>query len=90
MGVMVRVPTPLRKFTGGLSTVEVDGNTVVEILSDLDIKYPGIREKLYDGQDIKRFINIYLNDEDIRQLGGKETLVNNGDKVSIIPAISGG
>ncbi len=90
MGISVRIPTPLRKFTGGQSTVEVEGSTVVEILGDLDIKYPGIREKLYDGKDIKRFINIYLNDEDIRQLGGEQASVSNGDKVSIIPAISGG
>lgn len=90
MGVLVRIPTPLRKFTDGQSTVEVEGSTVVEILRDLDLKYPGIREKLYDGKDIKRFINIYLNDEDIRLLGGEQTSVSTGDKVSIIPAISGG
>ena len=90
MGILVRIPTPLRKFTDGQSTVEVEGSTVVEILGDLDIKYPGIREKLYDGKDVKRFINIYLNDTDIRTLGGEQTVVSNGDKVSIIPAISGG
>ena len=90
MAILVRIPTPLRRLTQGRSTVEAEGKTVSEVLLDLDSKYPGIREKLYDDEDLRRFINIYLNDADIRFLDGENTTVKEGDHLSIIPAIAGG
>ena len=90
MAILVRIPTPLRRLTGGQSTVEAEGKTVSEVLLDLDSKYPGIREKLFDEEDLRRFINIYLNDADIRFLNGENTVVKEGDHLSIIPAIAGG
>jgi molybdopterin synthase sulfur carrier subunit len=90
MAILVRIPTPLRRLTEGRSTVEAEGKTVSEVLLDLDSKFPGIREKLYDEEALRRFINIYLNDADIRFLNGENTAVKEGDHLSIIPAIAGG
>ena len=90
MPVQVRIPTPLRTLTGGQSSVGASGRTVAEVLQNLESSCPGIRQKLYDGDDLRRFINIYLNDEDIRFLAGETTPVQDGDRVSIIPAIAGG
>ena len=91
MSVTVRIPTPLRKLTQNKPEVEVSGNTIELLIDNLDANYPGIKERIYDESDnIRRFVNIYLNDEDIRFLEGKSTVVNDGDEVSIIPAIAGG
>ncbi|MBB15110.1 molybdopterin synthase sulfur carrier subunit [Candidatus Poribacteria bacterium] len=91
MSVIVRIPTPLRKLTQNKPEVEVNGNNIELLIDDLDANYPGIKERIYDESDnIRRFVNIYLNDEDIRFLEGKSTPVNDGDEVSIIPAIAGG
>jgi len=91
MSVIVRIPTPLRKLTQNKPEVEVNGNNIELLIDDLDANYPGIKERIYDESDnIRRFVNIYLNDEDIRFLEGKSTAVNDGDEVSIIPAIAGG
>jgi molybdopterin synthase sulfur carrier subunit len=91
MPISVSIPTPLRPLTDNLDTVEVDGATVNELLSALDKKYPGIGERLIDAQgNVRRFVNIYVNGEDIRFLTDKETPVKNGDEVSIVPAIAGG
>lgn len=91
MSVTVRIPTPLRKLTQNKPEVEVSGNTIELLIDNLDANYPGIKERIYDESDnIRRFVNIYLNDEDIRFLEGKSTAVNDGDEVSIIPAIAGG
>ncbi len=91
MGVTVRVPTPLQKLTRDQDRVSAEGSDIREVISDLDRQYPGIRERLY-GEDgkIRRFINIFLNDEDIRFLEGETTSVKDGDEISIIPAIAGG
>src|SRR5262249_8698513 len=87
----VRVPTPLRKFTGGSEAVEADGTNVTSLLADLDRRYPGIRERICDesGQ-VRRFVNIFVNGEDIRFLQHLDTPVKAGDELSIVPAIAGG
>ena len=91
MGVTVRIPTPLRKFTGGKEQVEVNGSTISEVVDDLEQNFPGMKEKLYDDKgSIRKFLNIYLNDEDIRFMESLDTLVKDGDSVSLIPAIAGG
>ena len=89
--IKVRIPTPLRPMTGGKSEVEIPGNTVSEIIDNLGSAHPGIKERVYDEQgEVRRFINIYVNEEDIRFLTGKDTPLKDGDEVSIIPAIAGG
>ena len=90
MGVTIRIPVPLRKFTQEQGTVEVEGKDIAAALKDLDSRYPGIRERLYEGEEIRRFINVFLNDEDIRFLNGEKSMVKDGDRISIIPAIAGG
>jgi molybdopterin synthase sulfur carrier subunit len=90
MGINIRIPVPLRKFTQNQGTVEAEGKDIAEVLQDLDSRYPGIRERLYEGEEIRRFINVYINEEDIRFLKGEKTAVKDGDRISIIPAISGG
>ncbi len=89
--IKVRIPTPLRPMTGGKNEVEIAGSTIAEIIDNLGEAHPGIKERLYDEQgEVRRFINIYVNEEDIRFLTGKETPLKDGDEVSIIPAIAGG
>ncbi len=91
MPISVSIPTPLRPLTNNLDTVEVDGASVRELLAGLDQKFPGIGERLLDAQgNVRRFVNIYVNGEDIRFLQDKETAVKDGDEVSIVPAIAGG
>jgi molybdopterin synthase sulfur carrier subunit len=91
MAVKVRIPTPLRKLTDGKGEVEAAGKTIGDLLSDLEERYPGIKERLYDeGGNLRRFVNIYVNDEDIRFMHGSETALSDGDEVSIVPAIAGG
>lgn len=91
MSVLVRIPTPLQKFTKNQSEVQVDGATVSEILGQLDEQFPGVRERLCDDQGaVRKFINLYLNDEDIRFMDGEKTEVKDGDELAIIPAIAGG
>ncbi len=98
MSILIRIPSPLRGFTNGLKTVEAEGSTVSEVLQDLNDKYPGIQNRLYDEKTGRPLINIYLNNEDIRVLnreGGRyetdtNTPVKEGDQLSIIPPIAGG
>jgi sulfur-carrier protein len=87
---VVRIPTPLRPHAGGLDRVEASGSTVGEILAQLGTQYPALRERLFDGQDLRRFVNVYVNDEDIRYLDDLATAVSTSDEVSIIPAVAGG
>lgn len=89
--ILVRIPTPLRRLTDGQGEVTAEGRTVQELLEALERKFPGVKERLYDetGQ-LRRFVNIYVNDEDIRFAQGLETSVKQGDEVSIVPAIAGG
>jgi molybdopterin converting factor small subunit len=91
MSVNVRIPGPLRRLTAGSSQVEVEGGTVGEALTDLEVRHPGFRERLYDGEGkLRQFINIYVNDSDIRFGAGLETVVAAGDDISIVPAVAGG
>ena len=91
MAVTVRVPGPLRRLTNGQSEVEVQGATVSAALSDLEARYPGFNERLYDaGGQLRQFINIYLNDSDIRFGQGLDTPVAENDDLSIVPAVAGG
>lgn len=91
MTVRVRIPTPLRRFTGGAEEVKASGETVGRVLEDLERQFPGIRERLCDesGQ-VRRFVNIYVNGDDIRFLDSLETRLQEGAELSIVPAIAGG
>lgn len=91
MTVQVRIPPMLRESTGGARMVEGSGPTVHALLAELDGKHPGLRDKLFaDDGSLRRFVNIYVNDEDIRYLAQLETPVADGDTVSILPAVAGG
>lgn len=91
MPVRVRIPTPLRKHTGEKAEVMAQGTTIKEVLDDLDRQFPGFRHTLFDENGtLRRFINVYLNDEDIRYLGGETASVEADSVVSIVPAIAGG
>jgi sulfur-carrier protein len=91
MPVTVKVPTPLRKFTAGSESVQASGGTVGELVENLEKKHPGIRERLCDEQGrVRRFVNLYVNGDDIRFLQQLETKVKDGDEISIVPAIAGG
>jgi len=91
MSVKVRIPSPLRKITGGEAEVEAAGSNVDEVIKDLTAKFPDLKERICDDTGkVRRFINIYLNDEDIRFLDNDTTAVNQGDELSIVPAIAGG
>jgi len=87
---IVRIPTPLRPHAGGLDRVEAAGATVGEILAQLGKEYPALRERLFEGDELRRFVNVYVNDEDIRYLDDLATPVSTGEEVSIIPAVAGG
>ena len=91
MPVTVKVPTPLRKFTAGSESVQASGGTIGELVENLEKKHPGIRERLCDEQGrVRRFVNLYVNGDDIRFLQQLETKVKDGDEISIVPAIAGG
>ena len=91
MPVQVRIPTPLRKLTHDEEVVETSAETVGDAITDLESRYPGLQERLLDDDgQVRRFVNVYVNEEDIRFLQEKETLLKDGDEVSIIPAIAGG
>jgi MoaD family protein len=91
MSVEVRVPTVLRKHTGGERVVEVDGATIAGLIESLDQRFPGMKgELLGDDGQIRQFVNIYLNDEDIRYLERLDTQLSDGDRVAILPAVAGG
>ncbi len=91
MAVTVRIPTPLRRLTQNQPEVEAEGDTVESLIENLEANYPGIKERICDESgNVRRFVNIYLNDEDIRFLDGTATAVKDGDDISIIPAIAGG
>ena len=91
MAVQVNIPTPLRRITNGQNQIEADASNVGELLEVLDRDYPGIRERLIDEEgEIRYFVNIYLNGEDVRFLQGTDTSTSSGDEISIVPAVAGG
>ena len=91
MAVKVRIPTPLQRLTNGQAEVQCDGKTVADLLANLEKSHPGIKERICDERGkLRRFVNVFVNEEDIRFLQGDQTAVKDGDDVSIIPAIAGG
>ena len=90
MPVEVRVPSMLQKFTAGERLVQLESASVAELLGSLERSYPGIGGQLMDQGELRRFVNIYLNDEDIRFLDGMQTALNDGDVLAILPALAGG
>jgi len=91
MAVLVRIPTPLRALTKGAAEVQADAANVNDLIEVLERQFPGLKERLVeDGGELRRFINIYINQEDIRFLQGATTTLKQGDEVSIVPAIAGG
>jgi molybdopterin synthase sulfur carrier subunit len=91
MAVQVLIPTPLRKFTNNQETVTASPGTIATLITQLETQFPGISKSLTDTNgELRRFVNVYVNEEDIRFLAGKDTPINEGDSVSIVPAIAGG
>jgi len=90
MSTTVRIPTPLRTLTGGQDEVTADGNTIADLIADLEKRHPGMRDRLLYEKGVRRFVNIYVGEEDIRFLEGLKTELKAGDSVSIVPAIAGG
>jgi sulfur-carrier protein len=90
MAIEVRIPTILRTYTSGAKSVEGSGGTLDELISDLNKQYDGLRERLVDDSGLRRFVNVYLNDEDVRFLGGLGAQVHDGDTVTVLPAVAGG
>jgi len=90
MAVKIQIPTPMRQHTDGKTTVEVAGGTVQAALADLAAKYPAVAERVFKDGKVRQFINVYLNNEDIRYLDGLATPVKDGDELAIIPAVAGG
>ncbi len=90
MGVIVRIPTPLRRFTRGSEQVELQATDVRSLIDGLEELHPGLRERLLDENGVRRFVNLYVGEEDVRFLDGLETRLRDGDEVSIVPAMAGG
>ncbi len=90
MAVEVRIPTILRTYTDGEKSVEGTGSTLSEVIDGLEAAHPGIKERLIEDGDLRRFVNVYVNDEDVRFTGGLETSVSDGDQVVVLPAVAGG
>lgn len=93
MAIEVRIPTILRQYTDGQKAVEGTGNTLAELFADLETRHAGIQDRLIDkanGEQLRRFVNVYLNDEDVRFLDGIDTKLSDGDSITILPAVAGG
>ncbi len=90
MSIKVRIPTPLQKLSNGKAEVECSAKNITELLDALEKDYPGMKERLSEGGKVRRFINIYVNEEDIRFVNKEETALEDGDSISIVPAIAGG
>jgi molybdopterin synthase sulfur carrier subunit len=90
MAIEVRIPTILRNYTDGAKSVEGSGGTLASLIADLNERYGGLQERLVDDSGLRRFVNVYLNDEDVRFLGGLDAEVKDGDTVTVLPAVAGG
>ena len=90
MAVQVSIPTILRSYTDGAKSVEGSGKTLAELITDLDARHPGLGDRLLDSGQLRRFVNVYKNDEDVRYLGGLDTELADGDSVTVLPAVAGG
>ena len=90
MAIEVRIPTILRTYTDGEKSVSASGTTLAEVIDDLEANHSGIRARLIDGEDLRRFVNVYVNDEDVRFIGGLGATLADGDQVVILPAVAGG
>lgn len=90
MPVKVKIPTPLQRLTNGKEEVEGEPGTIIDLINNLDQKYAGLGERISESGKVRRFVNVYVNEEDIRFLKGEQTEVKDGDEVSIVPAIAGG
>jgi molybdopterin synthase sulfur carrier subunit len=90
MAIEVRIPTILRTYTGGAKSVQGSGDTLADLISDLESRHSGLRDRLVDTTGLRRFVNVYLNDEDVRFLGGLDAPVKDGDTVTVLPAVAGG
>ena len=90
MSIEIRIPTILRSYTGGAKSVAGSGDTLADLLADLESRHTGLRERLVADGGLRRFVNIYLNDEDVRFLGGLDAPVKDGDTVTVLPAVAGG
>ena len=90
MAIEVRIPTILRTYTGGEKAVDASGDTLAALIDDLEANHPGIKDRLIEGADLRRFVNVYVNDEDVRFTGGLQTTVADGDQVVVLPAVAGG
>ena len=90
MAIEVRIPTILRTYTGGEKAVSGDGASLSALIDDLEANHPGIKDRLIENGDLRRFVNVYVNDEDVRFTGGLETGLNEGDQVVVLPAVAGG
>lgn len=90
MAIEVRIPTILRTHTGGEKVVEGDGSTLGELIADLETRHSGLQSRLIEDGKLRRFVNVYLNDEDVRFLSGLDTPLKDGDTVTVLPAVAGG
>jgi MoaD family protein len=90
MAIEVRIPTILRTYTGGEKAVSGDGSNLSALIDDLEANHPGLKERLIEDGDLRRFVNVYVNDEDVRFIGGLEAELTDGDQVVVLPAVAGG
>jgi MoaD family protein len=90
MPVEVRIPTILRTYTDDQKSVQASGSSLSDLIDDLEANHPGLKDRLIEGGDLRRFVNVYVNDEDVRFLGGLEAPLTDGDQVVVLPAVAGG
>ena len=90
MAIEVRIPTILRTYTGGEKAVQAQGASLTALIEDLEVKHPGLKDRLVENGDLRRFVNLYVNDEDVRFIGGLGAELSDGDQVVVLPAVAGG
>jgi MoaD family protein len=90
MAIEVKIPTILRTYTAGEKAVTADGTTLSALIDDLEANHPGIKDRLIDNGDLRRFVNVYVNDEDVRFIGGLQAELKDGDQIVVLPAVAGG